>query len=55
MKAVIAGVLVLFLGFWMVQAPNSLAQFAQDGGAWLWDLTATIFSASIDFLSALFG
>jgi hypothetical protein len=54
MKVVVAGVLVLFVGFWMVQAPNSLAQFAQDGGAWLWEMTTLVFSAVIDFLSALF-
>ncbi len=54
MKAVVLGALVLFVGFWMVQAPDSLAEFAQSGSAWLWDMTTTVFSAIIDFLSALF-
>lgn len=47
-------VLVLFLGFWMVQAPGSLAQFASDGAAWVWGMTETVFSSVIDFLGALF-
>jgi hypothetical protein len=53
-KVVIALVLVVFLGFWMVQAPASLAEFAQEGGAWVWDTTTMIFSGIIDFLTALF-
>lgn len=54
MKVFVVGLLVLFVGFWMVQAPNSLATFAQDGGTWIWDMTSTIFSSVISFLSALF-
>ncbi len=53
MKVLVIGLLVLFLGFWMVQAPGSLAQFAQEGGAWLWDMATMLFTAIIDFLSAL--
>lgn len=53
MKYVVVGVMVLFVGFWMVQAPDSLARFAEDAGAWLWDMTTMIFGAVIDFLSAL--
>lgn len=55
MKVVVPALLVLFLGYWMVEAPGSLAQFAQDGGAWVWDMTTMVFSAVIDFLGALFG
>jgi hypothetical protein len=47
-------VLVLFLGFWMVQAPGSMAQFASEGAAWAWDMTEMVFSSVIDFLGALF-
>ncbi len=54
MKVVVIGLLVLFLGFWMVQAPDSLASFAQDAGSWLWDMTTMIFRAVIDFLTSLF-
>ncbi|HET6561285.1 MAG TPA: hypothetical protein VFG72_05370 [Marmoricola sp.] len=54
MKLVVVGILVLFVGFWMVQAPDSLADFAADSGAWLWDVTTMVFGAIIDFLNALF-
>jgi len=54
MKLVVVGVLVLFIGFWMVQAPASLAQFSQDAGAWTWEMTTMVFRSVIDFLRALF-
>ena len=54
MKLVVAGVLVLFIGFWMVQAPASLASFAEDAGTWVWEMTSLVFGAVISFLSALF-
>jgi hypothetical protein len=53
MKVVLA-LVVLFVGFWMVQAPDSLAEFAQQSGVWLWDMTAQIFAGLISFLNALF-
>jgi hypothetical protein len=53
-KLVVVGILVLFVGFWMVQAPDSLATFAADSGAWLWDMTTMVFGGIIDFLNALF-
>jgi hypothetical protein len=54
MKLLGVVVLVLFLGFWMVQAPGSLAAFASDGAAWTWDMAAMVFTSVIDFLGALF-
>ncbi len=54
MKLVVVGLLVLFVGFWMVQAPDSLATFASDSGGWMWEMTTTVFGAVIDFLNALF-
>jgi hypothetical protein len=54
MKLVVVGILVLFVGFWMVQAPDSLATFASDSGGWLWEMTTMVFGAIIDFLNALF-
>jgi hypothetical protein len=53
-KLVVVGILVLFVGFWMVQAPDSLATFAAGSGGWLWDMTTMVFGAIIDFLNALF-
>jgi hypothetical protein len=55
MKLVVIGVLVLFIGFWMVQAPDSLARFSGDAAAWTWDMVTMVFGAVIDFLSALFN
>jgi hypothetical protein len=54
MKPLVIVILVVFLGFWMVQSPSQLASFAQDAAAWTWDMTTVIFSGVIDFLSALF-
>lgn len=54
MKLLVVGVLVLFVGYWMVQAPDSLAGFTKDGATWAWDITSTVFGSIIDFLAALF-
>ena len=54
MKPLVLVLLVLFVGFWMVQAPGELADFAGDGVAWAWSMTETVFSGLIDFLGALF-
>ena len=55
MKLVVIGVLVLFIGFWLVQAPDSLANFAEEAASWTWDMLTMVFGAIIDFLSALFS
>jgi hypothetical protein len=54
MKTLVIVILVVFLGFWMVQAPGQLASFAQDAATWTWDMTTMLFGGVIDFLSALF-
>lgn len=54
MKTLVIVVLVLFVGFWMVQAPDSLAGFASDGATWVWTMTEMVFGSVIDFLGALF-
>ena len=54
MKTLVIVILVVFLGFWMVQSPNQLATFAQDAAVWTWDMTTMVFAGVIDFLSALF-
>jgi hypothetical protein len=55
MKFLVIGVVVLFVGFWLVQDPSGLAGFTRDGAAWAWDLTETVFGAVIDFAGELFG
>ena len=54
MKVVVAIVVVLFVGYWMVQAPQQLADVTQDSVSWLWDGTQTVMSSVIDFVGALF-
>jgi len=54
MKKLLIVVLVLFVLFWMVQAPTSMATFASDGTTWIWDTATMLFDGAIDFLGALF-
>jgi hypothetical protein len=54
-KFLVIGVVVLFVGFWMVQDPGGLASITQDGAGWAWDTTETVFVALIDFAGRLFG
>lgn len=55
MKPLVVVLVVLFLGFWMVQAPGQMADFLGDGATWAWSMTETVFSGLIDFLGALFA
>ncbi len=55
MKLVIIGALVFFVGYWMVQAPDSLATFTHDGAVWIWDMASTVMTGIIDFLGRLFS
>ena len=54
MKLLVIAVLVLFVGFWMVQSPDQLADFASESAAWVWEMTTMLFSSLIDFLGTLF-
>lgn len=44
---------VLFLGFWLVQDPNGFAGSAKGAGAALWDLLVKLFDAIIRFVQSL--
>jgi hypothetical protein len=55
MKFLLIGVVVLFVGFWMVQDPSGLAAITKDGAGWAWETTETVFGALIDFAGQLFG
>lgn len=55
MKPLILGVLVLFVGFWMVQAPDSLADFTKESASWTWDTTSMVFASVLEFLDSLFA
>ena len=52
-KKVLIVVVVLFLGYWLVQAPNSFAAFTQDSGGWLWGMAQSLFESVIDVLDSL--
>ncbi len=55
MKFLAIGVVVLFIGYWMVETPDSLARFTDEGAAWLWDTATMVFRGAIDFLTTLFA
>ena len=52
-KKILIVVLVLFLGYWLVQAPNSFAAFAQDAGSWIWGVARSLFESIINVLDSL--
>ena len=52
-KKVLLGVLVLFVAYWMVQAPNSFANFISDAGSWIWQTGRSLFESVIDVLDSL--
>ena len=52
LKKVLPLLLVVFLGYYMINDPNGLAQNAKDGGAALWDGLTSLFGALIDFIDA---
>ncbi len=44
---------ILFLGFWLVQDPNGFAQSAKDTIGTIWDLLIQIFDAIISFIKSV--
>ena len=52
-KKAFLAVVVVFLGFWMLQDPNGLAETAKDAGGEGWSVTEKLFSGVIDFVGAL--
>ena len=52
-KKLIAVVVVVFLGFWMLQDPNGLAETAKSAGDGGWNVTEKLFTGVIDFVGAL--
>jgi hypothetical protein len=53
MKKVVIAAVVLFLGFWMVTNPRSLADTSQDAGGQAVSMTGDFFEAVIDFAGEL--
>lgn len=52
-KKLLAVVVVVFLGFWMLTDPAGLATSAKSAGGEGWRLTTELFSGMIDFFGAL--
>jgi hypothetical protein len=49
-----AGVLVLlFIGFWLVQDPNGLANSAQEAASTVWDVLSTLFNSLREFFQSI--
>ena len=44
---------VLFLGFWLVQDPNGFAESAKTTGAALWSLLVQLFDGIISFFKSI--
>ena len=52
-KKLIAVVVIVFLGFWMLQDPSGLADTAKSAGDEGWGATEKLFTGVIDFVGAL--
>lgn len=44
---------IVFVGFYMFNDPNGLAETAKDGASALWEALTSLFGALIDFIDAL--
>jgi hypothetical protein len=52
-KKVLLLVLVVFVVYWLVEAPNSFANVTQDAGSWVWRTARSVFESVIDVLNSL--
>lgn len=52
LKKVLPLLLLLFVGYYLFQDPNGLAQNGKDGVAVIWDGLTKLFGAIIDFINA---
>ena len=44
---------ILFLGFWLVQDPNGLANTAQEVGSTIWNVVSTLFESLREFFTSI--
>ena len=44
---------ILFLGFWLVQDPNGLANSVQNAGTAIWDVLSTLFTSLREFFQSI--
>ena len=55
MQKAVLGVVILFLGFYLLREPAELATFSQNAAVAMWNMVSTLFEAVIEFLNALLG
>jgi hypothetical protein len=55
MRKAVLGIVILFLGFYLLRDPAELAVFSQNAAVAAWNMVSTLFEAIIDFLNALLG
>jgi len=53
LKKTVVLLLILFLGFWLVQDPNGFAASAKQTGTAIWDLLVQLFDGIISFFQSL--
>ena len=53
LKKGVALLVILFLGFWLVQDPSGFASSAKETGSTLWDLLTQLFDSLISFIKSL--
>ena len=44
---------ILFIGFWLVQDPNGLANSLENAGSTVWDVLSTLFTSLREFFSSM--
>ena len=45
--------LLVFVAYWLVQAPTSFAGFVQGAGGWLWQTARSLFESVIDVVDSI--
>jgi hypothetical protein len=53
LKKGVALLVILFLGFWLVQDPNGFAESAKQTGTAIWDLLTKFFESVISFFKSI--
>jgi hypothetical protein len=44
---------ILFLGFWLVQDPNGMANSFSEAGSTVWDVVSTLFTSLREFFQSI--
>jgi xanthosine utilization system XapX-like protein len=52
-KFLVIGLVALFVGYWLVQDPSSLADITSEAISWTWDMLVEVFGGVMDFTKQL--